>query len=223
MTSTVSSFPDNQAPLGKGGQDGGHLIGDRVRPEMRDHDRTRSPGVTATRSTWRSAPAPRSYAPCSPTLVADADLLLTAETRHRENVLEEWPAAVRRTFTLQQFADLADASPDLDARALLAEAQRTRRPARASGDVLGVLPVPVATGRVPTLTNAHSITDSEPRGPIGGIECAFLVHLLGRPRHRSRPRDAAGAASEEVGGQCGTPGATEVHSRSMGMTWRRSA
>lgn len=68
-------------------------------------------------------------------IVTDADLILTAETRHRDFVLEEWPAAVRRTFTLQQFADLADASPALDARALLAEARRLRRPAHRSGDV----------------------------------------------------------------------------------------
>ena len=69
-------------------------------------------------------------------LVADADLLLTAETRHRAFVLDEWPAAVRRTFTLQQFADLADAAPDLDARALVTEAARLRKPAKPSGDVL---------------------------------------------------------------------------------------
>ncbi len=86
-------------------------------------------------------------------LVADADLLLTAESRHRDFVLDEWPAAVRRTFTLQQFAEIADAAPPLDARALLAEAHRTRRPARASGDV----PDPYGRGPEAAATTAAQL------------------------------------------------------------------
>lgn len=41
-------------------------------------------------------------------IVADADLILTAEAEHRNFVLEEWPAAMRRTYTLGQFAKILE-------------------------------------------------------------------------------------------------------------------
>ena len=45
----------------------------------------------------------------SPADVAGADLVLTAERRHRVAVIEADPTALRRTFTIAEFARLADA------------------------------------------------------------------------------------------------------------------
>ena len=49
-----------------------------------------------------------------PRLIKAADLVLTADLGHRAAVVELWPAAVRRTFTLKEFARLlAAVDPDL--------------------------------------------------------------------------------------------------------------
>lgn len=40
-------------------------------------------------------------------MARDADLVLTAEVRHRDLVMTEVPAAFRRTFTMKEFARLA--------------------------------------------------------------------------------------------------------------------
>ncbi|EWT02786.1 protein tyrosine phosphatase [Intrasporangium oryzae NRRL B-24470] len=60
----------------------------------------------------------------SPALLRDADLVLGMTRRHRRAVLEVFPAATRRTFTLREFARLAAASehdlPDADGQEPLA-------------------------------------------------------------------------------------------------------
>jgi protein-tyrosine phosphatase len=43
----------------------------------------------------------------TPEIVARADLVLTAERRHRDRVLTDVPSALRRTFTMREFARLA--------------------------------------------------------------------------------------------------------------------
>ena len=48
----------------------------------------------------------------SPAHVAGADLVLTAERRHRVAVIEADPTALRRTFTIAEFACLSDAVED---------------------------------------------------------------------------------------------------------------
>jgi sulfate adenylyltransferase len=70
-------------------------------------------------------------------MVDGADVVLTAEARHRTFVLGERPAAVRRTFTLGQFcAALDEISPALHGvDALLKEVRRARPTARAEDDV----------------------------------------------------------------------------------------
>ncbi|WP_107773451.1 adenylyl-sulfate kinase [Nocardioides sediminis] len=59
-------------------------------------------------------------------LIDDADLVLTAERSHRAFILEEHPQALRKVFTLGQFARAAEAHPDLRGRELLATAGQRR-------------------------------------------------------------------------------------------------
>jgi protein-tyrosine-phosphatase len=59
-------------------------------------------------------------------IVEDADLVLTAESSHRAFILEEHPQALRKVFTLGQFARAAQASPDLRGRSLLTAAGERR-------------------------------------------------------------------------------------------------
>lgn len=48
-------------------------------------------------------------------LIADADVILTLEASHRQWVLDDFPAAVKRTFTLGQAAQsLRDAPPGVE-------------------------------------------------------------------------------------------------------------
>lgn len=49
--------------------------------------------------------------------IAAADLVLTAGRQHRRIVVEASPGAVRRTFTIRQFANLADVMPRASATA----------------------------------------------------------------------------------------------------------
>jgi sulfate adenylyltransferase len=59
-------------------------------------------------------------------IVEQADLVLTAESSHRAFVLEEHPQALRKVFTLGQFARAAQAAPHLRGRELLAAAGERR-------------------------------------------------------------------------------------------------
>lgn len=59
-------------------------------------------------------------------IVEQADLVLTAESSHRAFVLEEHPQALRKVFTLGQFARAVQAHPDLRGRELLAAAGERR-------------------------------------------------------------------------------------------------
>jgi protein-tyrosine phosphatase len=76
--------------------------------------------------------------------VASADLVLTAERAHRSAVVALHPRALRRTFTLLEFADLSvlassragteAAGPDASARlAWLVDTAPTLRPSRPAG------------------------------------------------------------------------------------------
>jgi protein-tyrosine phosphatase len=55
----------------------------------------------------------------TPGLIAGADLLLTATRDLRSQVLAESPGALRRTFTVLEFAALADMSNETDAAAVV--------------------------------------------------------------------------------------------------------
>lgn len=69
-------------------------------------------------------------------MVDEADLVLTAEARHRQFILDDRPAAFRRVFTLGQFERaVAELPAELRGRDLVAAAGRQLRPARAADDV----------------------------------------------------------------------------------------
>ena len=65
--------------------------------------------------------------------VDSAALILTATTDHRSSILAGTPEALRRTFTLVEFAQLADSVQADDPVTLVAEAARLR--SRAGGDL----------------------------------------------------------------------------------------
>ena len=69
-------------------------------------------------------------------LVDAADLVLTAEATHRTQLLEDRPAAFRKTFTLGQFVASADAAdPALRGRALIDALAQRRVPASPDHDI----------------------------------------------------------------------------------------
>ncbi len=68
-------------------------------------------------------------------LVDSADLILTATQSHRSDVLSLNPRALRRTFTVREFAALCELVQGDDPRALVAEAARQRSQAPADIDI----------------------------------------------------------------------------------------
>ncbi len=108
-------------------------------------------GVSAeTIAAFRSRPMTRE-------LVEAADLVLTAETSHREYVLEEAPGAFRKVFTLGQFAEsVARIDHNLVGRDLIAHAGHRR-----------------ATG-----TRADEVGDPFNRGRAANEQCATQIDGL---------------------------------------------
>ena len=68
-------------------------------------------------------------------LVDSADLIVTATRAHRSDVLSVNPRALRRTFTLREFAALCGLVHGADLRDLVAEAARQRSKAPADIDI----------------------------------------------------------------------------------------
>lgn len=68
-------------------------------------------------------------------IIDQADLVLTAERSHRAFILEEHPQALRKVFTLGQFARAAEAAPDLRGRELIAAAGERRTAPRPEDDI----------------------------------------------------------------------------------------
>ncbi|WP_232676588.1 adenylyl-sulfate kinase [Nocardioides sp. R-C-SC26] len=73
--------------------------------------------------------------PVTPTLLAWADLVLTAESSHRSLILEEHPEAFRKVFTLGQFVEGVEANEELDRDTLLQRIVERRAPANLDTDV----------------------------------------------------------------------------------------
>ncbi len=79
--------------------------------------------------------------------VADADLVLTMAREHRSAVVKMMPAALRRTFTLREFARLASTLSTEEARDAAQTDEGSRRDRfaavlRAVGDQRGITPAP---------------------------------------------------------------------------------
>jgi sulfate adenylyltransferase len=74
--------------------------------------------------------------PATAAMLAEADLVLTAEATHRTQLLELDPAAFRKILTLGQFVETARAAdPSLRGRALLEALERRRAPATPAHDI----------------------------------------------------------------------------------------
>ncbi|WP_277497839.1 MULTISPECIES: adenylyl-sulfate kinase [unclassified Nocardioides] len=94
--------------------------------------------------------------PLTRALIDDADLVLTAESRHRSLILDESPGAFRKVFTLGQFArGVEGLEGPVDARAAVAHVGANR---------------PSAEGL--------DIADPFRRGPVAAAECAALIDGL---------------------------------------------
>lgn len=68
-------------------------------------------------------------------ILAEADLVLTAEATHRSFILEEFPQHLRKVFTVGQFAASAEEHPDLAGRELVAAVGARRTAARPEHDI----------------------------------------------------------------------------------------
>ncbi|HEY0645222.1 MAG TPA: hypothetical protein VGD39_17500 [Nocardioides sp.] len=68
-------------------------------------------------------------------ILAEADVVLTAEAAHRTFILEEFPQHFRKVFTVGQFAASIADHPDLTGRELVAAAAARRTPARPEHDI----------------------------------------------------------------------------------------
>ncbi len=74
--------------------------------------------------------------PLTGSLIADADLVLTAEASHRTFILDDHPSSFRKVFTLGQFAEaVRTLSPELSGRSLLRAAGERRGEAASELDV----------------------------------------------------------------------------------------
>ena len=70
-----------------------------------------------------------------PEILLGADLVLTAESIHRQHVLDDYPQLHRQLFTLGQFAAAVAEIPDLQGRELVAAVGQRRTPAHPELDV----------------------------------------------------------------------------------------
>ena len=68
-------------------------------------------------------------------ILAEADLVLTAEATHRGFILEEYPQHLRKVFTVGQFAAAVEEHPDLRGRELVAAVGARRTAARREHDI----------------------------------------------------------------------------------------
>ena len=106
----------------------------------------------------------------------DADLILTATKEIRSRVLEEAPAALRRTFTITEFAALARSARPDSPRQLVADAAQRRSSAQV--DEYDV-PDPIGAGPQVHRRSADMIDDSV--GPIAEV-LATAVKWLSNAR-----------------------------------------
>ena len=121
-------------------------------------------------------------------MARDADLVLTAEREHRDEIMQAFPPAFRRTFTLREFARAVQHAGSSDPREVVAQAAAARH---LDGEVA------LADDDVADPFGA----DEEQAGRVlDEIDAAVRTSLaaLGlaeRPRRRPSPRGPLAAAS----------------------------
>ena len=104
----------------------------------------------------------------TPAALERADLVLTAESAHRQHILDDFPQLHRKVFTLGQFeATIADI-PDLSGRELVAEAGQRRTPSVPAHDVAD----PYRRGKAAA---------QEATGTIRAMLSVVVPRLTGRP------------------------------------------
>jgi protein-tyrosine-phosphatase len=87
-------------------------------------------------------------------IMAEADVVLTAEAAHRTFILEEFPQHFRKVFTVGQFAASVADHPDLRGRALVEAAAARRTAARPEHDIAD----PYRRGDVAAATAADTMS-----------------------------------------------------------------
>jgi protein-tyrosine phosphatase len=118
----------------------------------------------------------------TPAMAADADLILTAERAHRDQLIHDQPNAFRRTFTMAEFARLAVRVSSTDAGAAVAAVAAARA---------GAGPVPQAEDDLPdpfgwTAAQTRPIAER-----LTGIVQVTLDVLGFSPRRMRRPSSGA--------------------------------
>ncbi len=88
------------------------------------------------------------------TVLAGADVVLTAQQVHRQHILDDFPQLHRQVFTLGQFAATIADIPDLHGRALLESAGQRRTAATPEHDVAD----PYRRGKAASETATGTIT-----------------------------------------------------------------
>ncbi|MCW2738206.1 hypothetical protein [Nocardioides sp.] len=88
-------------------------------------------------------------------LLADADLVLTAQQAHRQHILDDFPQLHRQVFTLGQFAATIAEIPDLTGADLVVAAGQRRTPAAPEHDVAD----PYRRGKAAARKATGTITD----------------------------------------------------------------
>lgn len=124
--------------------------GDPINPDMAA---TLRPGIG---DDFRSRRATRE-------VLADVDLVLTAEDVHRRHLLDDHPQLHRKVFTLGQFAATIAELPDLDGRELVEAAGRRRAAPAPEHDVADPYRRGTAAAEAATGTITHMLSAIVPR------------------------------------------------------------
>ncbi|GAA5107951.1 hypothetical protein GCM10023339_06450 [Alloalcanivorax gelatiniphagus] len=93
--------------------------------------------------------------PLTTALLDEADLVLTAESVHRQHILDDHPQLHRKVFTLGQFAATIAEIPGLSGRDLVVAAGQRRTPSSPAHDVAD----PYRRGRAAASRATGTITD----------------------------------------------------------------
>ncbi|MBS2936413.1 hypothetical protein KDN32_01505 [Nocardioides sp. J2M5] len=96
-------------------------------------------------------------------VLADVDLVLTAEDVHRRHLLDDHPQLHRKVFTLGQFAATIAELPDLDGRELVEAAGRRRAAPAPEHDVADPYRRGTAAAEAATGTITHMLSAIVPR------------------------------------------------------------